>query len=170
MVLRPGESFGAKRRASLRGCDFFCAIECVCGYKECMSYPGAGEAAGEVRLRKPERRQMGWVPQCPDDWVAPTHPVRTVAAVVAKLDLSAFREPIQAREGVAGRDATDPELLVALWVYANIRGIGSARELARRGEERAPVRWLCGGGGVNHRMLADFRSDHGQALDQLRTQ
>ena len=128
------------------------------------------ETAGEVRLRKPERRQMAWVPQCPDDWVPSRHGVRTVAEVVAKLDLSAFREAIRAREGVAGRDATDPELLVALWLYACIRGIGSARELARRCEESAPFRWLCGGVSVNHRMLSDFRTDHGAALDQLFTQ
>lgn len=113
---------------------------------------------------------MGWVPQCPDDLVAATHRVRTVAAVVAKLDLSAFQEPIKAREGVAGRDATDPELLVSLWLYACIRGIGSARELARRCQESAPFRWLCGGVSVNHRMLSDFRTDHGEALDQLFTQ
>ena len=128
------------------------------------------EAAGEVRLRRPERRQMAWVPQCPDDWVPAGHGVRTVADVVAKLDLTAFQEAIRAREGVAGRDATDPELLVALWLYACIRGIGSARELARRCEESAPFRWLCGGVSVNHRMLSDFRTDHGAALDQLFTQ
>src|SRR5258708_21033646 len=51
-----------------------------------------------------------------------------------------------------------------------MRGIGSARELARRCEESAPFRWLCGGVGVNHRMLSDFRTDHGEALDQLFTQ
>jgi transposase len=113
---------------------------------------------------------MEWVPQCADDLVGPTHPVRTVAAVVATLDLCAFREPIKAREGVAGRDATDPQLLVSLWLYGCIRGIGSARELARRCEESAPFRWLCGGVGVNHRMLSDFRTDHGEALDQLFTQ
>src|SRR5260370_16794983 len=112
--------------ATLRGCDFFCAIECVCGYKECMSYPGAGEAAGEVRLRKPERRQMEWVPQCTDDLVAATHGVRTVAAVVAKLDLSAFREPIKAREGVAGPDATPPPVLVWFWVFLPPPGLGPA--------------------------------------------
>ena len=128
------------------------------------------QEAGEVRLRKPERRQMELVAQCTDDLVGPTHGVRTVAAVVAKLDLSAFRESIKAREGVAGRDATDPELLVSLWLYACIRGIGSARELARRCEESTPFRWLCGGVGVNHRMLSDFRTDHGEALDQLFTQ
>jgi hypothetical protein len=54
-----------------------------------MSDPKAGavpEGAGEMRLRKPERRQMELVPQCTDDLVPPTHGVRTVAAVVAKLD------------------------------------------------------------------------------------
>lgn len=128
------------------------------------------ESAGEVRLRKPERRQMELMPQCTDDLVAPTHKVRTVAAVVGRLDLSVFHAGIQAREGVAGRDATDPELLVALWLYACIRGIGSARELARRCEESLPFRWLCGGVSVNHRLLSDFRTDHESQLDELFTQ
>jgi transposase len=123
-----------------------------------------------VRLRKPERRQMGWVPQCLDDLVEPGHRVRMVAAVAAQLDLSAFQEPIKAREGTAGRDATDPELLVSLWLYACLCGIGSAREVARRCEESVPFRWLCGGVGVNHRMLSEFRTDHGEALDELFTQ
>ena len=91
-------------------------------------------------------------------------------AVVEKLDLERFQEPIKARAGQAGRDATDPQLLVALWLYACIRGIGSARELARRCEDSAAFRWLCGGVSVNHRLLSDFRSDHGSALDGLLTQ
>jgi transposase len=76
--------------------------------------------------------QMAMVTTCPDDLVSATHPVRMVMAVVEKLNLHRFHEPIKARHGVAGRDATDPKLLVALWLYACIRGIGSARELARR--------------------------------------
>jgi hypothetical protein len=48
------------------------------------------------------------------------------------LDLAAFRLPNKAREGVAGRDATDPPLWVSLWLYACVRGIGAARELARQ--------------------------------------
>jgi transposase len=89
---------------------------------------------------------------------------------VEKLDVSRFYESIQAREGVAGRDTTDPRLLLSLWLYACIRGIGSARELARRCEESAPFLWLCGGVTVNHRLLSDFRTDHGPALDELFTQ
>jgi transposase len=128
------------------------------------------EAQAAVRLRVPERRQMAMVVQCPDDWVPAQHPVRMVMALVETLDLSRFSEPIKARAGVAGRDATDPRLLVGLWLYACIRGIGSARELARRCEESAAFRWLCGGVTVNHRLLSDFRGDHGAALDELFTQ
>jgi transposase len=136
--------------------------------------PGEGEWAGEtkatVRLRVPERRQVAMVVQCPDDLVPAQHAVRMVMALVERLDLSRFSERIKAREGVAGRDATDPRLLVALWLYACIRGIGSARELGRRCEESAAFRWLCGGVTVNHRLLSDFRGDHGGALDELFTQ
>ncbi len=96
--------------------------------------------------------------------------MRTVMAVVEKLDVIGFCEPIRARKGIAGRDATDPRLLVGLWLYACVRGIGSARELARRCEESAPFRWLCGGVSVNHRLLSDFRTDHAEALDGLFTQ
>jgi len=145
------------------------------GREESSLAEGAGGGAAEegawaVRLRRPERRQMAWVAQCPDDLVSATHPVRRVAEVVEHLDVSGFCQPIKAREGVAGRDATDPKLLVSLWLYACVRGIGSARELARQCEENAAFRWLCGGVSVNHRLLSDFRTDHGEALDQLLTQ
>ena len=125
---------------------------------------------GAVRLRKPERSQVGMVLQCADDLVGSLHPVRTVMRVVEKLDVTGFCTPIRARQGVAGRDATDPRLLVGLWLYACVRGIGSARELARRCQESAPFRWLCGGVTVNHRLLSDFRTDHADALDDLFTQ
>jgi hypothetical protein len=59
---------------------------------------------------------MAMVVQCPDDLVNASQPVRMVMAVVEKLDLIRFHEPIKARQGQAGRDATDPRLLVALWL------------------------------------------------------
>jgi hypothetical protein len=56
-----------------------------------------------------------------------------------------------------------------LWLYAAVRGVGSARELARLCKESAPYKWLCGGVSVNHHSLSDFRVDHGAALDALFT-
>jgi transposase len=134
-----------------------------------------GRKAGEeskrpVRLRRPERGQLEMAVRCLDDLVSPSHPVRMVEAVVGRLDVSRFREPIKAREGAAGRDATDPALMISLLLYGCIRGIGSAREIGRRCGESTPFLWLCGGVSVNHRMLSEFRTDHGKALDELFTQ
>jgi len=145
-----------------------------------LEVPEAGEGEAKpqteeenqapVRLRQPQRHQLAMVPQCVDDLVSADHPVRMVVAVVERLNVSQFCKSIKAREGVVGRDATAPGLLIALWLYACIRGIGSARELARRCEESVPFRWLCGGVSVNHRLLSDFRTDHGEGLDDLLTQ
>src|SRR5450631_220441 len=135
-----------------------------------MSENVSAKPHSAVRLRRPERRQVAMLIQCPDDLVGANHPVRMVMSVVEKLDLDRFHVPIKARAGQAGRDATDPQLLVALWLYACTRGIGSARELARRCEDSAAFRWLCGGVSVNHRLLSDFRTDHSEALDALFTQ
>jgi transposase len=131
---------------------------------------GVEEQGGAVRLRRAERQQLSLLPHCVDDLVGPDHRVRMVMAVVEKLDVSGFCAPIRAREGRAGRDATDPQLLVGLWLYGCVRGIGSARELARRCEESLPFRWLCGGVSVNHRLLSEFRTAHADALDALFTQ
>lgn len=107
--------------------------------------------------------------QSPEDLIREDHPARVVWAVVEQMNLSAFHRPIKAREGVGGRDSTDPRLLVGLWLYAAMRGIGSARELERLCKESNPYRWMCGGVTVNHHLLSDFRSGHGDALDALFT-
>jgi transposase len=124
----------------------------------------------DVRLRVPDRSQVEMTAACPDELVGADHPARAVWEVVCRLDLSAFYRPIKARDGVVGRDATDPRLLVGLWLYACTDGVGSARELTRLCSESAPYRWLCGGVSVNHHLLSDFRVGFGDALDALFTQ
>lgn len=122
-----------------------------------------------VRLRLPDRSQMQMAMQCPDDLIPKDHQARVIWQVCQLQDLSEFCEPIKARQGRCGRDATAPVLLVSLWLYAAVRGIGSARELARRCKESKPFQWLCGGVSLNHHTLSDFRVDHGPALDALFT-
>lgn len=58
---------------------------------------------------------------------------------------------------------------MGLWLCAITRGVGSARELERLCQESDPYRWMCGGVTVNHHLLSDFRSGHGNALDALFT-
>ncbi len=72
---------------------------------------------------------------------------------------------IRAVEGSVGRAPIDPAILMSLWLYATLDGVGSARELDRLCESDDAYRWLCGGVGVNHHTLGDFRVEHAQWLD-----
>ena len=125
--------------------------------------------AGDPRVAKPDRNTPGWEMVDLDQLVAADHPVRLVVAFVAKLDLRPLYHVIKARTHGPGRDAIDPPLLLALWLYATTEGLGSARELAKLCERDLPYRWLCGGVGVNHHVLSDFRVDYEQLLDKLLT-
>jgi transposase len=126
--------------------------------------------AGDPRVLRPDRHQIRFVPTSLDALVEEDHRVRGVWGVVEKLNLTAFEDQIAARGQTAGRAAIDPRILVGLWLYGTCDGVGSARELARLCEEHNAYRWICGGVGVNHHTLSDFRVGHGQALDELMTQ
>jgi transposase len=124
----------------------------------------------ECRVRVPDRSQMVMTMGCPDDLIPAEHPARLIWGVSGRLNLSDFYQMINAVEGSAGRDANDPRLMVSLWLYAAIRGVGSARELDRLCKESKPFQWLCGGVSMNYHTLSDFRVRHGEALDKLFTQ
>jgi hypothetical protein len=64
-------------------------------------------------------------------WWRRDHPVRAVWAFVEGLDLRALHDAVKAREGVPGQAPPAPELMMALWLWATVDGIGSARQLAR---------------------------------------
>jgi transposase len=86
------------------------------------------------------------------------------------LDLSEFYERIRAVEGQPGRDPIDPRILLALWLYATIDGVGSARRLERLCQEHVAYLWVCGDVTVNHHTLSDFRVQNVEVLDRLLTQ
>jgi transposase len=96
--------------------------------------------------------------------------VRAVWALVQRWDLTRFLQCIRARGDRPGRAATDPQLLIALGLYATIEGIGCGRQLNRLCTESDPYKWLCGGVSLNYHTLNDFRVDHEAALDDLLTQ
>jgi transposase len=84
-------------------------------------------------------------------------------------DLSPLYALIKSVEGSAGRAATDPRVMMALWLYATLEGVGSARALARLTQQHDAYRWICGGVPVNHHTLSDFRVLHPALLDKLLT-
>jgi len=125
--------------------------------------------SGSARLRYANRQQVEMRMCALDALIPEDHPVRTVWAYVERLDLGELLAKIKAIEGRAGASATDPRILLTLWLYATLRGIGSARELDRRCQEEIAFEWICGGVTVNYHTLADFRVDHVEVLDRLLT-
>jgi transposase len=125
---------------------------------------------GIPRLLRPNRKQLSLRPSDLESSVAPDDPVRAVWEFVEGLDLSPLYADIRAVEGHAGRTPVDPAIHMALWLYATLEGVGSARALARLCERHEAYMWICGGVSVNYHSLADFRVEHGELLDDLLTQ
>src|SRR5258708_39369178 len=128
--------------------------------------PAAGWRAAP-RFNRPERHQGEMHCESLDQRLDADHTARLVWRLVEGLDLAVLYQQIEAVEGVAGRNASDPRVLFALWLYAAVDGIGSARELERLCHEHRAYEWLRGAVPVNYHMLADFRVQHGELLKQL---
>jgi transposase len=122
---------------------------------------------GLPRLRFAERMQTRWRPASLDGLLPDDHRVRLVWSFVEGLDVTALLATIKAVDGRPGHPPADPRILLALWLYATVEGIGSAREVARLCDEHIAFEWLCGGVGMNAKTLADFRVDHGAVLEGL---
>ena len=129
----------------------------------------AATAKSKARFKRAERKQIEWRPLALDHLIPADHRARVVWRYVESLDLEPLYAQIKAVEGAAGRDGTDPRILMALWMFATIEGISSARQVDRLCERDLAYMWICGGVGVNYHMLSDFRTDHGEYLDQLFT-
>jgi transposase len=132
--------------------------------------PPTPELNAPPRLRRPDRQQLIVQPRTVDDLVPEDHPVRAIWALVQRWDLTLFLQGIRARGSRPGRKATDPQLLIALWLYATTQNIGSGRQLNRLCTESDPYKWLCGGVSLNYHTINDFRVDHEEALDDLLVQ
>jgi transposase len=104
-----------------------------------------------------------------DSQLPPDHRARLVWSFVCGLDLAPFYAAVKARDSQAGRPASDPAVLLALWLYATLDGVGAARALDRLCGQHAAYRWLCGGVPVNHDLLSSFRRESGAELDRLLT-
>jgi transposase len=130
-------------------------------------------AAAQVaapRLRRINRDQLLLRTIDVEELIGEDHAARAIWEFTGRLDLSAFTKGMKAVEGRAGQPSLDPRLLMAVWLYAYSRGIGSAREVSRQCEQEPGLQWLCGMEPINHHSLSDFRVAQYAALESLMTQ
>jgi len=123
-----------------------------------------------ARYLRADRSQLSWDLVDLEAMLGSDHRARIVWRFAEGLDLTIFYAAIKSREGEAGRPPADPLVLLALWLYATLEGVGSARELDRLVERDLAYRWLAGGVPVNYHGLSDFRVGWSSELDRLLTE
>jgi len=125
-------------------------------------------ATPKPRLRTVDRQQL--LPAMPlEDLLDSEHQARVVWDFVSQLDLAPLYAQIRAVEGGPGRPAIDPRILTAVWLYATLEGVGSARSLSWLCDNHNAFRWLAGGVSINYHTLSDFRVDELDFLDRTLT-
>jgi hypothetical protein len=101
------------------------------------------------RLRTVNRQQI--IPAMPlEDLLDSDHQARLVWDFCLGLDLTPLSDQIRSRVGGPGHPAIDPRICVAVWLYATLEAVGSARALAWLCEHHNAFRWLTGAVSVNH--------------------
>ena len=85
----------------------------------------------QARVRMPNRDQMEFRASDLESLLTEGHRARLVWAYVERQDLKRFYADIRALEGGVGRAAIAPEILLSLWLYATLDGVGSGREVSR---------------------------------------
>jgi transposase len=102
------------------------------------------------------------------EWLPEDHLVWLVLEIVGQLDRSALhaRHPNTG----AGRPAYDPDMLLALLVYAYCLGVRSSRQIEQRCVTDVAFRVLCAQDGPDHTTVARFRAEHQDAFAALFTQ
>ena len=113
-----------------------------------------------------DRQQTTLLPECLDDWVDESNPVRAVDVFVDALDLRdlGFEGVVPA---ATGRPAYHPSPMLKLYIYGYLNRVQSSRRLEREAGRNLEVMWLTGRLVPDHKTIADFRKDNGPAIKKV---
>ena len=127
-------------------------------------------AKGAPRLVYAVRDQLEFRNMTINDFIPEDHLARDIWNYVSGLDLDIVLNKIKSTDNTPGRPAIDPKILLALWLYANLDGVNSSRDIETLTEMHDAYKWICGGVNVSYHSISDFRSVHGDQLNELLTQ
>jgi transposase len=105
-----------------------------------------------------DREQLFLLPPDMRDWLPESHLVWLVLDVLDQVDTSGVHA-LHPNDGV-GRRAYDPEMLLALLIYAYCTGVRSSRRIERLCQVDVAYRVICGGWVPDHTTVARFRQGY----------
>ena len=113
-----------------------------------------------------DRGQAALLPECLDDWVDESNPVRAVDVFVDALDLRELGFD-GVNPAATGRPAYHPSVLLKLYIYGYLNRVHSSRRLECEAGRNLEVIWLLGRLAPDHKTIADFRKDNGPAIKKV---
>jgi transposase len=117
-------------------------------------------------VEEADRGQWTLLPECLDDFIDESNPVRVIDVFVDALDLTEM-----SFEGVepaaTGRPSYHPSILLKLYIYGYLNRVQSSRRLEREAGRNVEVMWLLGRLAPDHKTIADFRKDNSLALRKV---
>jgi transposase len=113
-----------------------------------------------------DRSQSTLLPECLDDWVDESNPVRAVDAFVDALNLEKLGFDGVVPEAT-GRPSYHPAALLKLYIYGYLNRIQSSRRLEREAGRNLEVIWLIKRLTPDDKTIADFRKDNGPAIRKV---
>jgi transposase len=116
---------------------------------------------------RPNRDQLFLMPPALQDWLPPDDLAYFIVDAVEQFDLTSFHAAYRA-DGV-GQAAFQPQMMVALLLYAYCQGVRSSRQIERLCERDVAFRVVAGNLGPDHATIARFRQRHAEALKGLFT-
>ena len=113
-----------------------------------------------------DRAQSTLLPECLDDFIDDSNPVRVIDAFVDALDLAELGFD-RVEPAATGRPSYHPSVLLKLYIYGYLNRVQSSRRLEREAGRNVEVMWLLGRLGPDHKTIADFRKDNGGAIKKV---
>ncbi len=126
---------------------------------------GGSPVIPEEPYKYPNRDQLYLLPPSIADWLPEDHLVWFVLDVVSMMDLSAFHAR-HLNDG-AGRAAYDPEMMLALLLYAYCVGLRSSRRIARACRCDLAFMVICAEVVPEHDAVGRFRAENEQAIEDV---
>jgi transposase len=115
--------------------------------------------------RPVDRDQAFLLPPDMREWLPAGHPVFVVIEALERMDTSAFHAG--RRTGGAGAAGYDPDMLVAVLVWAYAHKEPSSRRMEELCRTDVAFRVICAGNLPDHSTIARFRKDFGEAVPEF---
>src|ERR1700709_2545116 len=117
-------------------------------------------------VEQADRGQSTLLPECLDDFIDESNPVRVIDVFVDTLDLAEIGFD-GANPAATGRPSYHPSVLLKLYIYGYLNRVQSSRRLEREAGRNVEVMWLTGRLAPDHKTVADFRKDNGPAIRKV---